>query len=146
MKDFDGPQIKRSGSDKWSNKRGGFDDRPKTSLSRSGSREWTKEVGRSSSGVRRASRQFSGQRGPDESKWAKSDINQVSPFSHNQGVGLHHTENRYVVGEIQSDDPEEEKRQKIFKGLLNKLTPSNFTRMFEKVCCPEALFWMDGVL
>ena len=60
----------------------------------------------------------------------------LSPFAPTSapGVGLHHADNRYVVGETQTDDPEEEKRQKIFKGLLNKLTPSNFARMYEKVC------------
>ena len=32
-----------------------------------------------------------------------------------------------------SDDPEEEKKQKAFNGLLNKLTPDNFERILEKM-------------
>lgn len=139
MRDVDGPRVSRSGSDKWPKQsRSGFDDRGKPSLSRSGSGSgWQKESSRSSGVVvrdRRFSRQSSAnQRGTDDSKWGKTDINLLSPFAPTSGIGLHHTENRYVVGEMQTDDPEEEKRQKTFKGLLNKLTPSNFARMYEKV-------------
>jgi hypothetical protein len=37
------------------------------------------------------------------------------------------------VGQVVSDDPEEEKKQKAFNGLLNKLTPDNFERILEKM-------------
>jgi len=136
MKDFDGPLVRRSPSDKWPKQsRSGFDDRGKPSLSRSGSgRDWQKEA--RGSGVvvsRRMSRNYSGAKGADDSKWGKTDINLLSPFAPtSSGIGLHHSENKYIVGEMQTDDPEEEKRQKTFKGLLNKLTPSNFVRMYEK--------------
>ena len=138
MKDFDGPQTRRSVSDKWPKQsRSGFEDRGKQSLSRSNSgRDWNKEPSRGGSGVvvRRMSRNYStGQKGADDSKWGKADLNMLSPFAPSSGVGLHHSDNKYIVGEMQTDDPEEEKRQKTFKGLLNKLTPSNFARMYEKV-------------
>ncbi len=32
-----------------------------------------------------------------------------------------------------SEDPEEEKRQKAFKGILNKLTPDNYERLLEQI-------------
>ena len=32
-----------------------------------------------------------------------------------------------------SEDPEEEKRQKTFKGILNKLTPDNYERLLEQI-------------
>ena len=37
------------------------------------------------------------------------------------------------VGKTQSDDPEEEKKQKEFKSLLNKITPDTFERILAKV-------------
>jgi translation initiation factor 4G len=37
------------------------------------------------------------------------------------------------IGQMVSDDPEEEKKQKAFNGLLNKLTPDNFERILEKM-------------
>ena len=145
MKDYEGG-IRRSGSDRWNKPgRSNFGEGGKPSLSRSGSgRDWQKDPSSRSGNVvvggRRMARQFSGQtRGADDSKWGKTDISMLSPFAPNSapGVGLHHSDNRYVVGENLTDDPEEEKRQKIFKGLLNKLTPSNFARMYEKVCAMQ---------
>ncbi|CAG9459982.1 unnamed protein product [Pedinophyceae sp. YPF-701] len=46
---------------------------------------------------------------------------------------LHKTGNRYVIGQVSGDDPEEEKRQKTFKSLLNKLTPDNFEKLLDKI-------------
>ena len=43
---------------------------------------------------------------------------------------LHKTENVYVIGKVQD---EEEKKQREFKSLLNKLTPENFGKLLEKV-------------
>jgi hypothetical protein len=37
------------------------------------------------------------------------------------------------VGKAISDDPEEESKQKQFKGILNKLTPDNFERLTQKI-------------
>jgi translation initiation factor 4G len=46
---------------------------------------------------------------------------------------LHRTEKRYTVGKIYSNDPEEEKRQKIIKAILNKLTCDNLERMLAQL-------------
>lgn len=43
---------------------------------------------------------------------------------------LHKTENKYVIGTV---DDEEEKRQRSFKAILNKLTPDNFEKLLEKL-------------
>jgi len=43
---------------------------------------------------------------------------------------LHKTDNKYVIGEV---DDEEQKRQRSFKGILNKLTPDNFEKLLEKM-------------
>jgi translation initiation factor 4G len=43
-----------------------------------------------------------------------------------------------------TDDPEEEQKQKAFKGILNKLTPDNFEKLSERVrgssMCGWAIF------
>eukprot|EP00951_Prasinocladus_malaysianus_P019986 scaffold162748_cov51-Prasinocladus_malaysianus.AAC.3 len=36
-----------------------------------------------------------------------------------------------------TDDPEEEKRQKVYKSHLNKLTPDNFERLLPKILSVE---------
>jgi hypothetical protein len=46
---------------------------------------------------------------------------------------LHKTDSAYKVGMTLSDDPEEEKRQKTYTSLLNKLTPDNFERIAGKI-------------
>ncbi|CAL8464440.1 g3975 [Coccomyxa elongata] len=46
---------------------------------------------------------------------------------------LHKTENRYKLGLLVSEDPEEEKRQKEFKSFLNKITPDNYETILEKI-------------
>ena len=48
-------------------------------------------------------------------------------------VELHKTENKFVVGQLKSEDPEEEKKQKEIKAVLNKLTPQNFDKLVLKV-------------
>lgn len=42
---------------------------------------------------------------------------------------LHKSESAFKVGLVLSDDPQEEAKQKAFKGILNKLTPDNFERL-----------------
>lgn len=37
------------------------------------------------------------------------------------------------VGVTRTDDPEEESKQKAFKGILNKLTPDNFERLSQQL-------------
>ena len=43
---------------------------------------------------------------------------------------LHKTDNKYVIGTV---DDEEQKRQRSFKAILNKLTPDNFEKLLEKL-------------
>lgn len=57
--------------------------------------------------------------------------------SHTTNCGLRLV--RYVVGKSTSDDPAEEKRQKAFKSILNKLTPDNFQKMYTQVSIVSAL-------
>ncbi|GAX79395.1 hypothetical protein CEUSTIGMA_g6836.t1 [Chlamydomonas eustigma] len=45
------------------------------------------------------------------------------------GSNLHKTGNRYTLGQTQSADPDEEKKQRSFKGILNKLTIDNFEKL-----------------
>eukprot|EP00798_Chlamydomonas_sp_ICE-L_P001220 gene1220-32561_t len=49
--------------------------------------------------------------------------------SRNSGVQLHHSANRWQGDKATTDDPEEEKRQKALKGLLNKLTLDTFDKL-----------------
>lgn len=40
---------------------------------------------------------------------------------------------RFVAGQVlKTDDPEEEKRQKSYQGILNKITPDNFDILTRK--------------
>ncbi len=48
--------------------------------------------------------------------------------------------NRYKAGETRSEDPEEERKQKEFKGILNKLTPDNFEKLLQKVGSMHSAF------
>ena len=43
---------------------------------------------------------------------------------------LHKTDKKYVIGVV---DDEEQKRQRAFKAILNKLTPDNFEKLLEKI-------------
>jgi translation initiation factor 4G len=46
---------------------------------------------------------------------------------------MHHTGNRYVAGQSQLEDPDEEKKQWTYKGILNKLTTANFEKLLGQV-------------
>jgi len=46
---------------------------------------------------------------------------------------LHKSGSAFKVGLVLSDDPEEEAKQKAFKGILNKLTPDNFERLTQQL-------------
>lgn len=46
---------------------------------------------------------------------------------------LHRTDNRYVAGATTSADPDEEKKQRQFKAILNKLTIDNFEKLSMQV-------------
>ena len=52
---------------------------------------------------------------------------------------LHRTGNRYVAGQTQSSDPDEEKKQRTFKGILNKLTIDNFEKLSAQASLWELL-------
>lgn len=46
---------------------------------------------------------------------------------------LHRTADRFVAGKVQGDDPEEAKKQKEIKGLLNKITPEKYETIKEQI-------------
>ena len=48
-------------------------------------------------------------------------------------VQLHKSAQAFKLGQVRTDDPEEEARQKAFKSVLNKLTPENFERLTFKL-------------
>ena len=62
-------------------------------------------------------------------KWGKTSF----PPQYRMDVQLHKTEHKYTVGQTKTDDPEEEKRQKEIKSVLNKLTPQNFDKLYVKL-------------
>ncbi|GJN32700.1 hypothetical protein PR202_gb21222 [Eleusine coracana subsp. coracana] len=65
--------------------------------------------------------------GSDADRWQQRGL-MPSPVTPMQT--MHKAERKYVVGKI-SD--EEEAKQRQLKGILNKLTPQNFERLFEQV-------------
>ena len=58
---------------------------------------------------------------------------QGGPRGGSSSTTLHRTGNRYVAGQSQSEDPDEEKKQRTFKGILNKLTIDNFEKLSAQV-------------
>ncbi len=46
---------------------------------------------------------------------------------------LHKTDSAYKIGNVVTDDPEEEKAQKALKSTLNKITPQNFEKITEQI-------------
>ena len=60
-------------------------------------------------------------------EWGTGDPRQAQAM-------LHRTGNAFKIGQIlNTSDPEEEKRQKQFKAILNKLTPDNFERLVDRL-------------
>jgi translation initiation factor 4G len=58
---------------------------------------------------------------------------------------LHKTDSAFKAGAVRTDDPEEEGKQKAFKGILNKLTPDNFEKLSNNVSCwGVGRFWQKG--
>ncbi|PNH07086.1 Eukaryotic translation initiation factor 4G, partial [Tetrabaena socialis] len=49
------------------------------------------------------------------------------------GVQLHKSESRWQVGVSVAEDPEEDKKQKTFKGILNKLTPDSYDKLKQQI-------------
>eukprot|EP00884_Botryococcus_braunii_P007326 jgi/Botrbrau1/16595/Bobra.0068s0025.1 len=54
------------------------------------------------------------------------------PFAGSK-VALHKTADRFVPGKLDGDDPEEAKKQKEIKGLLNKITPEKYDTIKEQL-------------
>ena len=46
---------------------------------------------------------------------------------------LHHALQKYEIGKVRTDDPDEEARQRAIKSLLNKLTPEKFETIADKI-------------
>ena len=46
---------------------------------------------------------------------------------------LHKAESRYIIGQVVSDDPEEARKQREFKSLLNKVTPDKYETIRDKI-------------
>jgi translation initiation factor 4G len=103
-----------------------------------GFRDGTRSAGGVAPGMMRVD---SARRGPppgsvDSDRWARG-----GPLPPARGgvpprrdlPALHKTESAFKIGLVLSDDPEEEGKQKAFKGILNKLTPDNFERLTQQL-------------
>ena len=61
---------------------------------------------------------------------------------------LHKAESRYVVGAVSPDDPEEARKQRDFKSLLNKITPEKYDVIRDKILAVgiETPATLDGLI
>ncbi|CAH8381100.1 unnamed protein product [Eruca vesicaria subsp. sativa] len=74
-----------------------------------------------------------GRNGPDLDRWQRgSNFQQKGLFSspHTPMQVMHKAERKYQVGTVTD---EEQAKQRQLKGILNKLTPQNFEKLFEQV-------------
>ncbi|KAF8092378.1 hypothetical protein N665_0415s0001 [Sinapis alba] len=74
-----------------------------------------------------------GRNGPDLERWQRgSNFQQKGLFStpHTPMQVMHKAERKYQVGTVTD---EEQAKQRQLKGILNKLTPQNFEKLFEQV-------------
>ncbi|XP_058752060.1 eukaryotic translation initiation factor 4G-like isoform X2 [Vicia villosa] len=72
---------------------------------------------------------------PDGERWQRAASFQQrglipSPSSQSPLVAMHKAEKKYEVGKVTD---EEQAKQRQLKGILNKLTPQNFEKLFEQV-------------
>ncbi|KAF4377332.1 hypothetical protein G4B88_005810 [Cannabis sativa] len=70
---------------------------------------------------------------PDSERWQRStNFHQrgLMPSPQTQLATMHKTEKKYEVGKVTD---EEQAKQRQLKGILNKLTPQNFEKLFEQV-------------
>ncbi|PON58867.1 26S proteasome regulatory complex, non-ATPase subcomplex, Rpn1 subunit [Parasponia andersonii] len=70
---------------------------------------------------------------PDSDRWQRAaNFHQkgLIPSPQTQLVMMHKTDKKYEVGKVTD---EEEAKQRQLKGILNKLTPQNFEKLFEQV-------------
>lgn len=70
--------------------------------------------------------------GVDGDRWHRQPLpgSGLTPAARTALPAIHKAENRYEVGKV-SD--EESAKQRLIKGILNKLTPQNFERLFAQV-------------
>ncbi|XP_071741492.1 eukaryotic translation initiation factor 4G-like isoform X2 [Rutidosis leptorrhynchoides] len=67
----------------------------------------------------------------DSDRWARATGYQKSPMpSPHNTPAMHKAERKYEVGKVTD---EEQAKQRQLKGILNKLTPQNFEKLFEQV-------------
>ena len=72
--------------------------------------------------------------GPEGDRWARGQA--LPPLAGGRGgknAALHHAESRYVVGQVGGDDPDETRKQREFKSLLNKITPEKYAVIKDKI-------------
>ncbi|CAK7347783.1 unnamed protein product [Dovyalis caffra] len=71
--------------------------------------------------------------GSDADRWQRSASfmhKGLIPSPHTPLQAMHKAERKYEVGKVTD---EEEAKQRLLKGILNKLTPQNFEKLFEQV-------------
>ncbi|CAK9133473.1 unnamed protein product [Ilex paraguariensis] len=70
--------------------------------------------------------------GPDSDRWQRATSFQkgLIPSPHTPSLVMHKAEKKYEVGKVTD---EEQAKQRQLKGILNKLTPQNFEKLFEQV-------------
>ncbi|XP_010544557.1 PREDICTED: eukaryotic translation initiation factor 4G isoform X2 [Tarenaya hassleriana] len=74
-----------------------------------------------------------GRNSPDSERWQRATNFQhkgLIPSPHTPAQKMHRAEKKYEVGKVAD---EEEAKQRQLKGILNKLTPQNFEKLFEQV-------------
>ncbi|KAK9820051.1 hypothetical protein WJX72_005497 [[Myrmecia] bisecta] len=78
-------------------------------------------------------RGLAGKQGIEGDKWQRGPLPPAPPGGGARAPVLHKSENRYEVGKVLSDDPDEERKQKEIKSLLNKVTPEKFDKIFDQM-------------
>ncbi|XP_010934513.1 eukaryotic translation initiation factor 4G isoform X2 [Elaeis guineensis] len=69
--------------------------------------------------------------GADADRWQRSGTQRgLIPSPQTPAQVMHKAQNRYLVGKVNDD---EEAKQRQLKGILNKLTPQNFEKLFQQV-------------
>ncbi|KAG1360713.1 eukaryotic translation initiation factor 4G [Cocos nucifera] len=69
--------------------------------------------------------------GADGDRWQRSGTQRgLIPSPQTPAQVMHKAQNRYLVGKV---NDEEEAKQRQLKGILNKLTPQNFEKLFQQV-------------
>ncbi|KAL0043356.1 hypothetical protein WJX79_002542 [Trebouxia sp. C0005] len=82
-----------------------------------------------------------GGRGPgaavEGDRWGKRALPPPPPGTGGPAMSnlpaLHKTDNKFKIGQVEGDNPEEIKKQKAIKGLLNKITPEKFEKILSDI-------------